>query len=109
MPRKSAAKSSSRGRVHQSGRPTPRPTSVIPIEAEIVPASQGIEVPIERTAIRPAARPAPRAVRPSSRPLRSRDPVMITDYGYVIEDLKRIGILAGAAIVSLLALTFVIH
>jgi hypothetical protein len=35
-------------------------------------------------------------------------PTIITDYGYVAKDLRRIGILAGAAFAILIGLSFVI-
>ena len=43
------------------------------------------------------------------RPARSNAPSLVTDYAYVMSDLRRIGVLAGAAFVLLVALTFVIR
>jgi len=34
---------------------------------------------------------------------------MITDYHYVLDDLRRVGILAALAFLVLIGLTFVIH
>jgi hypothetical protein len=49
--------------------------------------------------------PGARIVRPS----RAGSLPSITDYGYVFADLRRIGLLAGAAFAVLIGLTFVVH
>lgn len=43
------------------------------------------------------------------RPARHAGPTIIADYGYVLTDLRRIAMLASAAVVILVALTFVIR
>jgi hypothetical protein len=40
---------------------------------------------------------------------RSSNAPLITDYHYVLDDLRRIGLLAGVAFAALIGLTFVIH
>jgi hypothetical protein len=106
MPKKSSGKAS-RARAARPNRPSPRPSAVLPFDSEAVTvpsvASQSVDAP-------PAAPSYPR--RPQSRtyrPPRSGSLIPITDYSYVMADLKRIGILAGAAFVILIGLTFVVH
>ncbi len=43
------------------------------------------------------------------RPARAAGPTLITDYGYVLSDLRRIGIVAAGAFALLIVLTFVIR
>lgn len=43
------------------------------------------------------------------RPARPTGPALVTDYAYVVSDLRRIGVLAGVAFALLIALTFVIR
>ncbi len=73
----------------------------------------------ERLATAPAGRPVSTIARPTvasavqaarraqARPSRATA-ALPTDYSYVITDLKRIGVLAGAAVIILTALSFVL-
>jgi len=55
----------------------------------------------------PAGRPS--ILAGVKRPARPAGPTIITDYSYVKSDLRRIGILAGAAFAVLIGLSFVIR
>ncbi len=63
----------------------------------------------------PVAPPSPPSVPRQSllagvrRPARPSAPTLVTDYAYVMADLRRIGILAARAFALLIALTFVIR
>ena len=106
MPKKSGAKSS-RARVSRTSRPVARPASVLPVDSTVVPTS-----PIARpigSASTPATAAPPRSTSRSYRPPRIGGLIPITDYSYVMTDLRRIGVLAGIAFLVLFALTFVIH
>jgi hypothetical protein len=51
----------------------------------------------------------PYAVPRAPRPARASSLTAITDYSYVFADLRRIGVLAAAAFLVLIGLTFVVH
>ena len=107
---------------HRSHRPArgpsaPRPNrEPIPIEERVAPGEStqraaSPTAPIVRTTPAPRVwRPVNRTnARPLIRPLGPSGPTIITDYAYVMTDLRRIGILAAVAFVVLLALSFVIR
>ncbi len=112
MPKKSNARPP---RAHllpgQEPRPARRPARsgpAIPIGTVVPP----VELPRPEPAdAAPAPGPRPRSVvspRPYRGPRSSNAP-LITDYHYVLDDLRRIGLLAGVAFAALIGLTFVIH
>lgn len=57
----------------------------------------------------PNVAPRPSMLAGVRRTTRASGPALVTDYNYVISDLKRIGILAGGAMVLLIGLTFVVR
>ncbi|MCL4541103.1 MAG: hypothetical protein M1396_01985 [Chloroflexi bacterium] len=74
-------------------------------------AASSETVPATSIYARPASS-APRSVLrtpPSGRSSRSGATGLTTDYRYVISDLKRIAVLAGATLIVLFGLTFVIR
>ena len=86
----------------------PRPTASVPIGSPVWDSPPVV----------PPATPAPRASsyvrsglpdRRAIRPSRASSLPMITDYHYVLDDLRRVGILAALAFLVLIGLTFVIH
>ncbi|HLG51846.1 MAG TPA: hypothetical protein VKY56_09475 [Chloroflexota bacterium] len=104
MARKSGGKTS-RARTRRSPRPAARPSAVLPVDSAVAPAG---------TATGPRqSGPAPSAARPAAgsltRTLRSGSLIPITDYSYVLADLKRITVLAVGAFIILLVLTFLLH
>src|SRR5215469_8588210 len=85
----------------------PRPTASVPVDSAIWESPPAAEpAPLPRRA--PLARPG-LGERRLPRPSRANSLPMITDYRYVFADLRRIGILAAAAFLILIGLTFVIH
>lgn len=124
MAKKSGAKSArarNRGNPGAAPQPTrgPHPNPIVPVErpleprTDVVLESRAPTAPVTPAApVRPV-RPTPfGTARAASSPLRARSTSHLpisTDYGYVIADLKRIGLLAGAALAVLAGLTFVIH
>lgn len=106
MSKKSGGRGS-RARGNRSPRPLPRPAADAPIEqATPFPAPAS---PPTATA-RPAARQPMSSIPPRTRrPARSGGLIPITDYSYVMTDLRRIAVLAAAAFVVLGGLTFVVH
>jgi hypothetical protein len=89
--------------------PSPPPTGAQPpvqVPAGLAPPAAEVSPPSAST---PAARPlSARLTREPSR-LVARRPAAapIIDYSYVPGDLRRIGIVAGALLLALIALTFV--
>ncbi len=58
----------------------------------------------------PAGAPASGAGAPAARPVSPRVPVTVTqDYSYVLQDLRRLGILAAATFAVLIALGLIIR
>lgn len=106
MPKKSAGRAS-RARAQRHSRPAPRPGAVLPFE-RTASAAPPIGTPGVTGSVVGAAIPARPAVR-TVRPARVGSLIPITDYRYVMADLRRIGVLAAAAFVILIGLTFVIH
>jgi hypothetical protein len=87
--------------------PAPRPADAEPT---------GSEAPQDaRAAPRPASQPAAGSGARQSilagvrRTARAAGPTIITDYSYVTKDLRRIGVLAGAAFAILIGLSFVVR
>lgn len=107
MPRKSGGKGS-RARANRPSRSVARPSAVLPYSS----ASSAAPSPAARQAeTYSTASPSP-STRPHARtyrPPRSGSLIPITDYSYVMADLRRIGVLAGAAFLILIGLTFVVH
>jgi hypothetical protein len=98
--------------------PAKRPVAPASVRRPIPPAPTGSAVwgapPAVEVVPRPAAPRPTSASRfaPSSRlarPARASSLAAITDYHYVLADLRRIGILAAIAFLVLIGLTFVIH
>jgi hypothetical protein len=85
-------------------RPTPPPpTSTI--------SSQPTTAPVTPT-VSEQARPATsrvRATAPAQAPTPKGPPDWAKDYGYVMDDLKRVGVLAGVIFVALIVLSVVIR
>jgi hypothetical protein len=110
MPRKTdsrtAGPAGAESRARRPSRQVPRPSAVVPVgvEAPARPAPERAPAPATSTPPR-TAYAVPRATRPA----RASSLPAITDYGYVFADLRRIGILAGAAFLVLIGLTFVVH
>ena len=86
--------------------------------AERAPAEREPLTARERAeATHPARAPAATSAAPARqsllasvrRPGRQTGPTLVTDYAYVMADLRRIGILAAAAFAILVVLTFVIR
>jgi hypothetical protein len=97
------------GRETRPARRPARSGPAIPI-GSTVPVVEPIAAPPPRAEFAPAATARPRlAASRTYRPPRSSIAPLITDYRYVLTDLRRIGVLAGVAFAVLLALTFVIH
>ncbi len=102
------------GRVRKTTREKRRaaPVAAPPAEAAAGPALTARERaeathPVRAQTAAPVARPSLLAgVRRQARP---NAPNLAVDYTYVMSDLRRIGILAGAAFLILIALTFVIR
>jgi hypothetical protein len=129
MPKKTGAKTSrtrtssaNAPRAPRQTRPAPRPSAAIPVdtpasavEAVTLPRAPVADVPVAepRPPVRAGSlsRPAPAARPPSrlGRSSRAASLPLITDYSYVMTDLRRIGVLALGAFIILGALTFVIH
>lgn len=105
MPKKSSGKSA-RGRVAHPSRPPSRPAAVVPVDRTTM--SPAPPSAVTTPAAASAARPVSAAAR-APRPLRTGSLIPITDYRYVMSDLRRIALLAGAALLVLVGLTFVIH
>jgi len=106
MPKKSTGKSS-RARVSRPSRPAARPAAVLPIgNAPLAPppVAPSVGSTMEPMTARPSRAPS-RAYRAP----RGGGLIPITDYSYVMHDLRRIAMLAAAAFVVLGALTFVVH
>ncbi len=82
----------------------PRPAATIPIgtNASSVPAASPISSPSR-------APTPPRVAGTTVRPARASNLPLITDYHYVYDDLRRIGVLAGIAFAVLIGLTFVVR
>lgn len=80
----------------------PAPTNGESQEPAVPRAASSFVRPTAASAIRSVPRPAARSSRGQSAPLP-------TDYGYVATDLRRIGIMAAAAVVILVGLSFLIH
>ena len=112
MPKKSGGKAS-RARASRPARQSARPSAVVPFDSAPVVAPPIGTPGVTGSSVGSAY--APRATSPSRTPSRSyRAPragslIPITDYSYVMADLKRIGVLAAVAFVILAGLTFVIH
>ena len=85
-------------------RPTPPPpTSNISTQSTTAPVTPTVSEQV---------RPAPsrvRATAPAQAPTPKGPPDWAKDYGYVMSDLKRVGVLAGSIFVVLIILSLVIH
>ena len=96
-------------------RPQPRPmgeaaSTVVSDEAVQAEASGGVAVREEPVLqFRPRPREAAQTRASGGRPQASRVPLPTADYSYVYTDLRIIGVLVGALLVGLIALSFVIH
>ena len=113
MPKKQAGRPSRARASRPPTRPSARPSAAVPVEsAPLVSPSFGTPgvtgSPVGPTYAPRSASP-PRAANRVYRAPRIGSLIPITDYSYVMADLRRIGVLAGAAFVILIGLTFVIH
>jgi len=106
MPKKSGGKSS-RARGSRPGRQSPRPAAVLPFERKPAAVPQIGTPGVTGSVVAPVS-PA-RGPNRTYRPPRIGGLIPITDYGYVLTDLRRIGLLALAAFLVLGGLTFVVH
>lgn len=116
MPKKSGPKPRTRG---PSGPASPAKRSTHSVRRPAPPAATGDPVlgypPVVEEAPRrapPVATATPARFAPTARVARSPRPgalSTITNYHYVLDDLRRIGILAAIAFLVLIGLTFVVH
>ena|SRR5579884_2383425 len=106
MPKKSGGKAS-RARSHRPGRQVARPSAVLPYTSTPVAEPQTARQTSARAT--ELSSTSTRSSSRSYRPPRSGSLIPITDYSYVMADLRRIGVLAGAAFLILIGLTFVVH
>ncbi len=72
---------------------------------ETAPASSPATSPLRRPA-EPVRQSLLSTVR---RPAAKAGPTLVTDYSYVLSDLKRIGVVSAGALVILVALSFVVR
>jgi hypothetical protein len=79
-------------------------------QAASTPASAPATVSQRPTQLRQTA-PPPRQslLNTTRRPAPKASPALVTDYGYVTADLKRIGVVSAAAFAILVVLSFVIR
>lgn len=112
MPKKSGGKAS-RARASRPARQSPRPSAALPFDSTPAVAppvgTPGITGSATGHPMPARASGAPRTPNRSYRSPRSGGLIPITDYSYVLTDLRHIGILAAAAFVILAGLTFVVH
>lgn len=104
------------GRMKKSARdrrPSPRPVEAAEATASAAPATTAPTTPsrlLGNPTRAAAGQPSRQSVLSSvRRPARQSGPTLITDYAYVLSDLRRIGILAVVAVAILVGLTFVIR
>lgn len=113
MPKKQAGRTARARASRPPVRPSARPSAAVPVESAPI-VSPSIGTPgVTGSPVGPAYPPRSASpIRAASRAYRAPklgSLIPITDYSYVIADLRRIGVLAGAAFVILIALTFLIH
>ncbi|MGH2457447.1 MAG: hypothetical protein ACRDIY_01105 [Chloroflexota bacterium] len=113
MPKKQAGRTARARASRPPTRPSARPSAAVPVErAPMMPPSIGTPgvtgSPIAPTYTPRSASPT-RAASRSYRAPKLGSLIPITDYNYVIADLRRIAMLAAAAFVILIGLTFLIH
>ncbi len=113
MPKKQAGRSTRARASRPAIRPSARPSAAVPVESTPL-VSPSIGTPgVTGSSVGPSFAPGPRsAARAAARTYRAPrmgSLIPITDYSYVMADLRRIGVLAGAAFIILIGLTFVIH
>jgi hypothetical protein len=117
MPKKSGPRSNAPtgvdNRVRRPARQLPRPSAAVPVGADLSarPTSErAVEGPTATGRATPAAPTRPMSSTPRvPRPSRATSFAAINDYGYVFADLRRIALLAAAAFLVLIGLTFVVH
>lgn len=113
MPKKQSGRPSHARSSRPPTRPSARPAAAVPVESAPV-ISPSIATPgVTGSPVGPTYPPRStspaRAASRAYRAPRLGSLIPITDYNYVIADLRRIGVLAAAAFVILIGLTFVIH
>ena len=113
MPKKQAGRPSRARANRPSTRPSARPSAAVPVEsAPLISPSFGTPG-VTGSAVTPTYTPRPasptRAPSRIYRAPRTGSLIPITNYSYVMADLRRIGVLAVAGFVVLIGLTFVVH
>lgn len=90
-----------RARVPQRRFPTAgaeAPADAAPAPSPVPPAARRPVAPVRQSLLNTVRRPAAKS-----------GPTLVTDYSYVLADLKRIGIVSAGALAILITLSFVIR